>query len=141
MDKYGKPLTPAQKKKACEATKRHALKVGKEEMARRRKLTYEKTQLFYRKRQLQRLYGLTVEQYDELDRFQESKCAICGNLSTTPHNKSKKIRRLSVDHDHKTGRVRQLLCMNCNIGIGKFNDDPALMKKALDYLTKWESLN
>ncbi len=52
------------------------------------------------------LYGITIEEYNILLEFQEGKCAICGR---PPKN-----RRLAVDHDHKTGEVRGLLCMRCN---------------------------
>lgn len=70
--------------------------------------------------------GLTVEQVEKLRKEQNNKCAICGQQP------SKK--RLSVDHNHKTGEVRGLLCNNCNAGIGHFKDDPKLLKKAIKYL-------
>ena len=61
-----------------------------------------------------------------LARSQGNCCAICGAKP--------KGRRLAVDHDHKTGKVRGLLCMFCNTGLGKFRDDPKLLKKAIGYL-------
>lgn len=51
-------------------------------------------------------YGITVEQYDRMLKMQRGKCAICSRVPA-------KL-RLSVDHDHKTGRVRGLLCWTCN---------------------------
>jgi hypothetical protein len=55
-------------------------------------------------------------------------CAICG---AKPKGK-----RLAMDHDHKTGKIRGLLCMQCNTALGKFRDDTKLLKKAIRYLEK-----
>lgn len=68
-------------------------------------------------------YPILVEQ-------QGAKCTICG---VTEEDNGK---RLAVDHCHKTGKVRGLLCDNHNHGIGKFNEDIELMKKAIQYLEK-----
>jgi Recombination endonuclease VII len=76
-----------------------------------------------------RKYGINSQQYDVMFKNQNGMCAICGR---PPKN-----RRLNVDHCHKTGRIRGLLCWRCNRGLGFFwNDDPVLMKKAIEYLTK-----
>jgi len=80
-----------------------------------------------RKRFLLQLYGITVEQYDDILKSQNGGCKICGK-------QCKSGRKLAVDHDHKTKKVRGILCMNCNKGIGHFLDDPILLKKALTYL-------
>jgi recombination endonuclease VII len=72
-------------------------------------------------------YGLSIEAHDSLLATQNNCCAICeGRFTKPPH----------VDHCHKTGEVRGLLCSNCNTGIGNLRDDPALLRKALEYLTK-----
>ena len=73
-------------------------------------------------------YGLSIAAYDALLAKQNNKCAIC------PIHISESARRFAVDHDHVTGDVRGLLCFRCNAGIGKFNDDPALLKLAVAYL-------
>ncbi len=64
--------------------------------------------------------------YERLLAAQNGGCAICG--------KEANGNRLSVDHDHGTGRVRGLLCQQCNTGLGGFRDDPALLERAIAYL-------
>lgn len=56
---------------------------------------------------------------------QDGKCYLCGGID---------FRNLAVDHNHKTGKVRRLLCSSCNTGLGKFKDDPDLLTKAAVYL-------
>lgn len=61
---------------------------------------------------------------------QEGKCAIC-KRAPDDHARNK---ALAVDHDHKTGQVRKLLCGQCNVGLGMFQHDPQLMQRAIEYL-------
>lgn len=82
-----------------------------------------------RKWQLEK-YGLTSEQLNELENKQDHKCAICKKTNM----KEGVRKRLCVDHDHQTGRVRGLLCDSCNRGIGLLKDDPDLLEVALQYL-------
>jgi len=63
--------------------------------------------LRHRKRQLKDKFGLTLEQYDDILKLQGNSCALCGNLCQTGKS-------LAVDHDHNTGKVRGLLCAECN---------------------------
>ena len=72
-------------------------------------------------------YGITLEQYDKMFEAQGNSCAICNGVN-------KSGRKLSVDHDHKTGKVRGLLCGKCNHGIGQFNDSVRLLQKVISYL-------
>lgn len=72
-------------------------------------------------------YGITLEEYEVLLEQQHNKCFICD----TEHADSKP---LYVDHCHKTGTVRKLLCQHCNTGLGMFRDNPELLTKAADYL-------
>lgn len=74
-------------------------------------------------------YGITVEQYDDLLAAQDGKCAICHRTEGDA-----KRERLFVDHDHRTGKVRGLLCGKCNISLGGFNDDTDLLRKAIQFL-------
>lgn len=97
-----------------------------------RKADYCKTCMAQRNRRAKilRVYGISIEQYDEMHRAQSGRCAIC--LTTKPGGFGGK--HLHIDHDHETGRVRGLLCSNCNSAIGKLKDDPGLLAAARDYL-------
>lgn len=77
---------------------------------------------------LRKKYGMTLESYEALLTAQDSKCAIC-NLDVKYHR-----RALNVDHCHETGRVRGLLCDDCNIALGKFKDDISSLLRAAEYL-------
>jgi len=82
-----------------------------------------------RSRHLRRKYGITQERYDELLRAQKGCCAICGARSPGSNRKV-----FNVDHNHRTGAVRGLLCGFCNRGIGNFKDSALLLKSAFKYL-------
>lgn len=85
-----------------------------------------------RARKLQEKYGLTLEQFDQMAKAQGYACAICG---THPEASSERNRgTLNVDHDHATGKVRGLLCISCNLGIGHFGEDSDKLRKAMAYL-------
>lgn len=79
----------------------------------------------------QRLYGLLPVTYRRMVEAQGGLCAICQR----PPGK----KRLGVDHNHATGRVRALLCARCNTAIGALRDDPDICRRAADYLTLWRS--
>lgn len=78
-------------------------------------------------------YGKTREWYEEKLAEQNGACAICGTTDTYPHT------RLSIDHCHKTGEVRGLLCHYCNIGIGGLKDNQDRLISAVLYLDKYAS--
>jgi len=67
-----------------------------------------------RNQHLKQAYGMTLEDYNELFLRQNKKCAICGK------HQSESTRRFGVDHDHKTGKVRGILCNRCNTALGCF---------------------
>lgn len=79
-------------------------------------------------RQLVRRYGITLAEYDTMLDSQQGRCAICG--TTEPSNAG----RFHVDHNHISGEVRGLLCSSCNMGIGKLQDSPIILRSALKYL-------
>jgi hypothetical protein len=72
-------------------------------------------------------YGISPEDLRALDQKQAGACAICRRPPSGQ-------RGLHVDHDHRTGTVRGLLCHGCNTGLGSFRDDPELIVAALSYL-------
>lgn len=87
-------------------------------------------------RKLKERYNITPEQYDEMLHDQGGCCAICGQSERARHPRSKKIQKLAVDHRHEDGKVRGLLCQDCNRGIGKFHEDISRLRKAIEYLTR-----
>lgn len=74
-------------------------------------------------------YGITKVEYNAMLSVVPG-CAICGRLPGATNGG----RRLAVDHDHDTGRVRGLLCESCNNGLGRFKDNPQLLTAAAEYL-------
>jgi hypothetical protein len=76
---------------------------------------------------LKHKYGISEDKFNLMLKEQGGVCAICENTCSINE-------RLSVDHDHKTGKVRGLLCQACNTAIGKFNDDIERIHKAIRYL-------
>lgn len=90
---------------------------------------------------LKRFYGITEERYSEMFAQQNGLCAICELplISQTdfsrPFTQGQPANEVGrVDHDHKTGKIRGLLCFGCNVGLGKFRDNANLMLKAAGYL-------
>jgi hypothetical protein len=75
-----------------------------------------------------RSYGITVEDYEQMLESQGGGCYICGA--------SPSVRALDIDHDHRTGKVRGLLCSNHNRALGLLGDDPDLLLAAHTYLVR-----
>jgi len=82
----------------------------------------------YRSSYLKRVYGISVAQYEELLEKQHHCCAVCGKHE----NEEKKS--LAVDHNHKTGEVRGLLCNYCNHRLVSRHTDGNLLRKIADYI-------
>jgi hypothetical protein len=79
--------------------------------------------------QRKRNYGLTENEYNAMVFGQENKCAICKKQKTTEQN-------LDVDHDHRTGKVRGLLCRRCNLVLGMTKEDKLLLYAIINYLDR-----
>lgn len=80
---------------------------------------------FNRNYQLRYHYGISVDDYEKLFIEQDGCCAICGKRT-----------KLDVDHCHKSGRIRGLLCRQCNHALGLLYDNPELFKIAIEYLNE-----
>lgn len=74
-------------------------------------------------------YGLTLDEYERLLQQQGHRCAICRRSKSGGRGK-----RMHVDHDHSSKRIRGLLCHGCNTGLGAFCESPAILLAALNYL-------
>jgi len=81
-------------------------------------------------------YGITLNQYYQMFRDQKGLCAICHNPETRIDLKTGQSILLRVDHDHKTGDVRSLLCNKCNIALGIMGEDSVRINALADY-AKW----
>ncbi len=88
---------------------------------------YDKTK---RKFHLKNTYGITLDQYNQMFFDQNGKCAICGNGQEVMK------KRLYVDHDHSSNKLRGLICGNCNSALGFMKDNPEICEKAAIYLRK-----
>jgi hypothetical protein len=77
---------------------------------------------------LKNTYGLTYEKFIGMVEEQKGLCYLCGR------SHSGKSERLVVDHNHKTGEVRKLLCVSCNANLYKFENDPSYLDRVKNYL-------
>lgn len=86
----------------------------------------DKVRTYWRRAALKRLYGITIEEYDQLLADQGGGCGICGQLNSN-------VRMMHVDHDHETGKVRGILCLHCNVGIGQLRHSVEILESAIEY--------
>ena len=106
---------------------------------RRREYRFENREKIYEyskkyRQQVKRkiVYGCTIEKYDQMFEQQKGVCAICGKPERRVF--CDKITSLCVDHDHKTGKIRALLCQKCNAILGCADDDIDILLTAVDFL-------
>lgn len=126
LSKIGKPNGQTGKKRSQESRIQQSLRMGGDG-------TLLGTMLGKRNRKLKREYNMTLEEYDNLFNSQNGMCAICNR---TNNNKNPSYKNLNIDHNHQTGKVRGLLCHNCNIILGLTKDNPNILRKAADYLER-----
>jgi len=119
------PLTQLEKKKRYLERKRLGISIPRSKTRRDVKLQ--------RKMDKVKKYGLTVEQFDEMMKAQKNKCAVCHKRETKRHP-SGTLFDLAIDHDHKTGKVRGLLCNSCNRALGNLMDSTDNAHSVINYL-------
>jgi hypothetical protein len=88
-----------------------------------------------RKKKLKRYYGLTLEDYQQKLEGQNYSCSIC---KTTDNKVGDKQWSFVVDHCHETGKIRGLLCNQCNRALGMFQDSVDILEKATAYLKSYK---
>ena len=93
-----------------------------------KKKNAEKIKEYQRKHRLKSFYGISIESYKELLLRQNGVCGICSNGPECQKHP------LSVDHDHITGRIRGILCSNCNSALGLMKENIENLKLAIKYL-------
>ena len=87
-----------------------------------------KTKIVRKKTLLKTRYGLTLEEYFLMYEAQDGVCPICKRVML--------LEKVTVDHNHQTGKIRGLLCNQCNRGVGLLRDSVTLLRNAADYLEK-----
>lgn len=87
-----------------------------------------------RAKEATRKKGINLDRYNQMLKAQGNVCAICKNPETRKVKNSDEIARLCIDHCHTHNFVRGLLCFHCNVGLGKFFDNPDYMRAAADYI-------
>lgn len=87
-------------------------------------------------------YGLHPTEYYKMLESQGNVCAICKEPETSLfHNKPGKVKKLSVDHCHATGKVREILCQRCNHFLGRVEEKTELLQAMIDYLNKHKEVS
>jgi hypothetical protein len=89
---------------------------------------------YVNERRIFQAYGITKDQFDKLLKLQGGGCAICG--TSKPGTRKGQPVRFSINHCHRTKVIRGILCSNCNNGLGRFKDNPDLLRAAIAYLSK-----
>lgn len=89
---------------------------------------------FFKNQKLRNGFGITIEQYKEMLRKQNNVCAICNHPERIIDRRLNRPRSLAVDHDHKTKKVRGLLCMGCNQGLGNIRESHQTALRMAKYI-------
>lgn len=103
----------------------------REKSKERRKVYYQENKDKFRDRRFLKKFGITLDEYNKIFEEQNGCCVICEK------HQIEFERALAVDHNHKTGEVRGLLCTYCNMGIGQLNENIEVLERAIKYLKKY----
>ncbi|OHB69014.1 MAG: hypothetical protein A2W17_09665 [Planctomycetes bacterium RBG_16_41_13] len=94
-----------------------------------------------RKHRLKKQYSLTIEAYDRMYREQQGTCSVCGDIKKHPATAgAKRNEVLHIDHCHKSGKVRALICAHCNKALGLFKENVKSLQNAIDYIEYFANL-
>jgi len=124
--------------KQCEATQRW--RKNHPEKAKAQLQRYYKTDKYKDQKRNYRylkMYGISLDAYNELLQKQHGVCGICKQPEIAIDNRTNQPRNLAVDHCHATGQVRGLLCTNCNNMLGRSKDNVVILANAIDYLKSY----
>ena len=113
-----------------------AVRKNKESWAKYMREYRKKNPEIMRKIDLKKNYGLSWDQYTQLLLKQNSVCAICHKPETKLDWQTNRQLPLSVDHCHTSGKVRGLLCADCNRALGMFQDSPEILSNAVLYVSR-----
>ena len=122
--------------RACKPCAKQIPANKKENTSRRAKVYYQQDKQRAKGYNLTRLYGITLEEYNQMLIMQNNCCAICkqqfdnNTRATTP----------CVDHSHSSGNIRALLCGHCNKAIGLLREDTTIFESAIKYLQLFEEI-
>lgn len=117
------------REKEAQRTKSYSLK-NKEKIKLRRKQYLMSNRPKYRSSYLKRKYNITLDDYNRMVNEQNNLCKVCGK----PGDESNKNSVLHIDHCHSTGRVRGLLCDNCNRALGMVKEDIVILEALINYI-------
>lgn len=130
---YGCKSCKKEQAKKYRATNPEKIKALNDSRKESRKKYYGRPEIKrkFRNESLKKQFGLTIEEFDKMNLKQNGLCAICSRNERSERNK-----HLAVDHCHKNGAIRGLLCSNCNRALGLLEDSVEILKKAIDYLKR-----
>lgn len=106
----------------------------KDNLKQRLKTDAKKIARISKNSKLRKFFGISIDQYDVMFKSQNGCCAICGEQEKAIDKRTNKPRALAVDHCHKTGKIRQLLCNRCNHVLGLIKDSITICDKVKNYL-------
>jgi hypothetical protein len=137
-NKHKRPPKTEEQITQIKARQKRWYEANKEKQKVRERARYQEKKDYNTSVRLQSKFGITLDEYNAMLALQRGLCAVCGSEPNIK-DKNGNIRRLAVDHDHKTGKVRQLLCNACNTSIGLVKENVSTLVNMIDYIKKHET--